>query len=78
MHLSGPAKLPTDKLSIVRDGPLNIPVVAGSTTTSVNLANGLLAVEQSGSLFQTEALGFDDEDVTEDALEGEPTTVDNL
>jgi len=43
----------------------------------VNSVNGL-TVEQSRSLFQTEALGFDDEEVTEGGLEGKPTAVDDV
>jgi len=53
-------------------------VVAGSMTTSVNLVDGPFAIEQSGSLFQTKALGFDDKEITEARLKGEPAAVDNL
>jgi hypothetical protein len=33
---------------------------------SVDFVNDLLTIKQSGSLLQTEALCFDDEEVTED------------
>lgn len=53
-------------------------VDGGRTATSVDLVNSLLTIEQSGSLFQTESLGFDDEGITEEQLEGEPAAVDDL
>jgi len=53
-------------------------LVAGSVATSVNLVDGLLAIEQSGSLFQTKALGFDDKEITEARLKGEPAAIDDL
>ena len=44
----------------------------------MNLINDLLAVEQSRSLFQAEALGFDNEQIAEDRLECEPAAVEDL
>jgi len=63
---------------MVRGELLGVLLVTGSKATSVNLVNGLLAVEQSGSLFQTKTLGFDDKEITEERLEGEPAAVDDL
>ena len=59
-------------------GLLGVLLVGGGTTTSVDLINELLTIEQSGSLLQTEALGFDDEGVAEEQLKGEPAAVDDL
>ena len=65
-------------ISGVWDRFLNILFVTCATSSNVNLVNGLLSVEQSGSLFQTAAPSFNDEDVAEDRLEGEPAAVDDL
>ena len=62
---------------LVGDRLLGIFLVGSRTTTSVDLVNDL-AIKQSGSLLQTEALGFDYEGVTKEQLEGEPTAVDDL
>ena len=64
--------------SSVRDGLLNIILVTRVAGASVDLVNDLLSIEQSGSLFQTTALGFNDEYVTEDPFKGEPAAVDDL
>ena len=63
---------------MVRGKLLSVLLAAGGKATSVNLVDRLLAVEQSGSLFQTKSLGFDDKEITEECLEGEPAAVDNL
>jgi hypothetical protein len=44
----------------------------------VDLINGILTIEQRGSLLQTQALCFDDKYVTEDQLKEEPTAVNDL
>jgi len=59
-------------------GTLLVGGVGGVTSTSVDLVNNLLTIKQGGSLLQAEAFCFDDEDETEDQLEGEPAAVDNL
>jgi len=66
---------------MVGDGLLStllVGGVGGVTSTSVDLVNNLLTIKQGGSLLQTEAFCFDDEDETEDQLEGEPAAVNNL
>jgi hypothetical protein len=63
---------------MVGDGLLDILLVGGRTGSTMDLLNNLLAIEQSGGLLQTEALGFDDECVTEEQFENEPAAVDDL
>lgn len=67
-----------DTLSILRNKFLGIFLIAGGKATSVDLIDSILTIKQRGGLLQTEALRFNDEHVTEDQLEGEPTTVNNL
>ena len=59
-------------------GLLGLLLVGGRTATSIDLLNNLFAIKQSSSLLQTKALGFDDEGVAEEQLEGEPAAVDDL
>ena len=60
------------------NGLLRILFVGGRTDMNVDLVNDLITIEQGGSLLQTEALRFNDEDITEHQLYGEPAAVDNL
>ena len=71
-------KSPRENHLLIRDRLIGIRLVAGSTAASVNLFNDLLAVEQSSSLFQTKTFGFDDKEITEESLKGEPAAVDDL
>ena len=64
--------------SSVWNGLLNILLVTRVTGASLDLVNDLLSIEQSGSLFQTTALGFNNEYVTEERLKGKPAAVDDL
>ena len=57
---------------------LGILFVSRRKATSVDLVNSIFAIEQGGGLLQTEALCFDNEHVTEEQLEGEPTAVNDL
>ena len=63
---------------MVRGELFGVLLVASSMTASVNLVDGPLAIEQSSSLFQTKALGFDDKEITEARLKGEPAAVYDL
>ena len=56
-------------LNRILSGLLGIFLVGGMMTPSVDLVNNFLTVEQSRSLLQTQALRFDDEDVTEHQLD---------
>ena len=71
-------RVPKIKLLIIRDRFLDIPLIRDRPSTSVNVADGLLAIKQSRSLFQAQALGFDDENIAEGRLECEPAAVEDL
>ncbi len=43
-----------------------------------DLVDGVFAIEEGGSLFKGAAFGFDDVDVAEDRLNGQPAYVYNL
>jgi hypothetical protein len=45
---------------------------------NMDLANDLITIEQGGSLLQTQALRFNNEEVTENQLDGEPAAVNDL
>jgi hypothetical protein len=65
-------------LDRILSGLLGIFLVGGVMTPSVDLVNDFLTIEQSRSLLQTQALRFDDEDVTEHQLDDEPAAVEDL
>jgi hypothetical protein len=60
------------------NGLLGILFVGGRADVNVNLVNDLITIKQGGSLLQTKALRFNDEDVAEHQLDGEPAAVDDL
>ena len=63
---------------MVVDRFLGILLVRSRPGTILDLDDNLLTIEQRCSLLQAEAFGFDDEDVTEEQLEGEPTAIEDL